>query len=110
MPDDLTEGKEDVDNYDFTAYINWNYIWFAIIPIVAFVICLRHICCPKRAGGESQAPPVVLGQTSPPQYTANTFNTNFSNQPQYNNAAFSSSQSNLTTLVRQSYHTIKGVL
>ena len=96
-PDDLTEGTEDVGTYDFTVSINWNYFWFAIIPIMFLLVgCLRRFCCARK----TQSTVVDLAQPSQPQpqyigYTAsNAFTTNFSSPPpaQYNNGAFSPSE------------------
>ena len=94
---ETTEGKEDVETFetDFTDFFNWNYFWFAVIPIIVLVCCLRHYCCSKWSSRGSQAQPVVLGQTSPPQYNnaSNTFNTNFKDMYQHMKLEFTYNQS-----------------
>ena len=69
------------------------FLWMVclLFPACLILCCLRYLCC-KTSETDSQASPVEPDQTHPPQYNANTFNTNFSSQAQYSNAGFSSGQ------------------
>ena len=69
------------------------FLWMVcfLVPTSLILCCLRYLCC-KTSETDSQASPVEPDQTHPPQYNANTFNTNFSSQAQYSNSGFSSGQ------------------